>query len=283
MGRSTWCFVASILALAAGTAEAVTIRVPDDHPTIQAAVDAAASGDTVLVFSGYYVENILMKDGVALLGTGTEMPVISSASGSSVVVCLGVFTAETRIEGFLLEGATAWSWDSGVHCDDASATIRYNVIRHNRMGVLLKESRGHAIIEHNTIISNNDCGIQLYNGDVPVPSGTSLIRNNILVGNTLFGIYRGAGAGEELPLAPDVDYNDVWSNGEDYWNVSAGAHHISADPLFCEPSAGNYFLHSWSPCVGAGEMGADIGALGVGCGASTVEPTTWGVIKAMYR
>ena len=33
---------------------AATLRVPADYPTIQAAVDAAASGDTVLVADGAY-------------------------------------------------------------------------------------------------------------------------------------------------------------------------------------------------------------------------------------
>lgn len=281
MSRSAWCLVALILALAAGTAEAVTIRVPSDHLTIQAAVDAAASGDTVLVSSGYYGESILMKDGVALLGTGTDMPVIHGYGNA--VTCLGTFGAGTRIEGFVLEGATSQHWSSGVFCDeDASVTIRYNVLRNNNMGVTLKEAEGHVVIEYNTIVNNRDCGIQLYNGDVPAPSGTSLIRNNIIAGNTLFGIWLGGG-GHPPPLAPDMDYNDVWGNDQDYKDVQAGEHDISADPLFCGPEVGDYCLDTMSPCVGAGEMGTDIGALGIGCGASTVKPTTWGAIKAMYR
>src|SRR5210317_1681388 len=41
-----------------------TITVPDDHKSIQAAIDAASSGDVVLVKPGTYYELLVMKDGV---------------------------------------------------------------------------------------------------------------------------------------------------------------------------------------------------------------------------
>lgn len=281
MSRAMSLFVVVMQVVAAGAAEAVTIHVPGGQPTIQAGIDAAAFGDTVLVFPGYYLESLHMKNGVVLLGDRTHMPVIHTSDGWSVVHCLaGVLGPETRIEGFIIEGATNGPWASGFRCDDGSATIRYNVIRYCSMGVQLKESEGTAVVEHNTIVGNYDVGIEIYNGDLTAPPGTAVIHDNIIVANNNFGIYRG---GMPLPPMPDVDYNDVWGNGQNYWSVIPGAHDISANPMFCQPSADNYFLDALSPCVKAGEMNTDMGALGVGCGATSVEPTSWGAIKAMYR
>jgi hypothetical protein len=209
------------------------------------------------------------------------MPVIHTSDGWSVVHCLaGVLGPETRVEGFIIEGATNGPWASGFRCDDGSATIRYNVIRYCMMGVQLKESEGTAVVEHNTIVGNYDVGIIVYNGDLVVPPRTVVIRSNIVVANNNAGIYR---SGEPLPAMPDVDYNDVWGNGANYWNIIPGGHEISANPMFCGPSVDNFLLDSWSPCVGTGHMGTNMGALAVGCGVTVVEPSSWGSIKALYR
>lgn len=53
-------------------AEAATLRVPEDHKTIQAAINAAASGDTVLVGPGTYRERIQLKDKITLRSAGDD-------------------------------------------------------------------------------------------------------------------------------------------------------------------------------------------------------------------
>ncbi len=52
--------------------QAATIHVPQDHKTIQAALDAAQAGDTVLVSAGTYKERLQLKPGVMLKSAGDD-------------------------------------------------------------------------------------------------------------------------------------------------------------------------------------------------------------------
>jgi len=52
--------------------DAATLRVPKDHKTIQDAINAAESGDTVLVQSGTYKQRLTMKPGVTLKSAGDD-------------------------------------------------------------------------------------------------------------------------------------------------------------------------------------------------------------------
>lgn len=59
-----------MIALTTAPVAAATIRVPGDHKTIQAAVNEAVAGDTVLVAAGTYKERIKLKAGVTLKSDG---------------------------------------------------------------------------------------------------------------------------------------------------------------------------------------------------------------------
>lgn len=54
------------------TQERYVVRVPQDFPTIQAAVDAVAEGGTVLIGPGIYKENLTITKSVRLVGAGQE-------------------------------------------------------------------------------------------------------------------------------------------------------------------------------------------------------------------
>jgi hypothetical protein len=85
-----------------------------------------------------------------------------------------------------------------------------------------------------------------------------------------------------------VHCNDVYGNteGNDLCGTDLGGN-FSLDPLFCDPENGDYTLDGCSPCLpGNHPDGADcglIGALGQGCGATSVEESSWGRIKSLYR
>ena len=71
-----------------GSARAATINVPGDQPTIQAAVNAASAGDTIVVAAGTYNEDVLVNKTVVVQGAG--------AGSSSVMDCCGMPSAPAQ-------------------------------------------------------------------------------------------------------------------------------------------------------------------------------------------
>jgi len=94
---------------------------------------------------------------------------------------------------------------------------------------------------------------------------------------------------------PVLNCCDVYGNvGGDWTGYLAGQYgmrgNFSGDPLFCDPDSSEALLCANSPCLpGNHPQGTEcgvVGAAGAGCapcGPVTVEPTSWGRIKSLYR
>jgi nitrous oxidase accessory protein len=86
-------------------AEHKTIIVPDDYPTIQAAIDNASEGDTILVKKGVYVENPVVNKSVSLIGEDRDSTVIDVTAGLKVQsnnVTIAGFTIYDGYDGISL-------------------------------------------------------------------------------------------------------------------------------------------------------------------------------------
>ncbi len=122
----------------AGSSLAWTIHVPADMPTIQAAIDTAAAGDTVMVHPGDYAESIDFA-GKAIVVTGTAPEELDTVRGTVVdaggvapVVSFRSGEDEAAVvAGLTLTGGRGTPFGGGVHCDGASPTIHHCVITAN--------------------------------------------------------------------------------------------------------------------------------------------------------
>jgi hypothetical protein len=119
-----------------------TIHVPGDYATIQAAIDASAKGDTVLVAKGSYVENLDFKgkDITVRSKSGSDYTNINGSAPvdpdfGSVVTFKNGEPATAVLEGFTLYKGTGtyhpvdrtapWMFcGGGLFCVNASHTIR---------------------------------------------------------------------------------------------------------------------------------------------------------------
>lgn len=121
-------FAFSISALAQ-----TTINVPADQPTIQAAIDVAQNGDTVLVAPGTYYENINFR-GKAITVKSSDGPsatIIDGSANGSVVTFNSGESSDAVLSGFTIQNG--WStWGAGIEISDSSPIILGNTIKGNQ-------------------------------------------------------------------------------------------------------------------------------------------------------
>ena len=89
----------------------VTIHVPADQASIQAAINAAHNGDTVLVAPGTYRENINFN-GKAISVTssdGAAVTIVDGGGNASVVTFDSSETSQAVLNGFTIQNGSAGS------------------------------------------------------------------------------------------------------------------------------------------------------------------------------
>lgn len=161
-------------------ASPATIYVPDDYPTIQAAVDAAGPGDTIIVRDGTYIENVDVNNDHLTIQSenGAEATIVQAANSDDHV--FEVMADYVNISGLTVKGATTYS--AGIYLSGADyCNISNNKASGNFQGIDLEDFSNNNIIENNNA-SNNYVGIYL------VYSSNNDIEDNIANTNTWQGI-----------------------------------------------------------------------------------------------
>jgi len=106
-----------------------------DAPTIQAGIECASAGDTVLVACGtYYEHDIVMKSGVCLRSeTGQANCVTIDAQEQGRVFYWGGLDTTTSIEGFTMVNGCADAFGGGIYCDASSPRVLDCILSTNRV------------------------------------------------------------------------------------------------------------------------------------------------------
>jgi parallel beta-helix repeat protein len=165
-------------------ASPATIYVPDDYPTIQAAVNAASPDDTIIVRDGTYTENLdVNKDHLTIQSqNGAESTIVEAANPDD-----HVFEVEgdyVSISGFTVQSATGVNKVgillTGNYCD-ISNVIALN----NYFGIYLSVSSHNTLI--NNVVLNNWAGIWLGRS-----SSNNLASNTLSDNDFNFGITGGS-------------------------------------------------------------------------------------------
>ncbi len=152
------------------------------YTSIQSAIDAADSGDVVLVYQGRYVENINFNGKAITVRSdpGAERTTIDGNFANSVVTFWSGEGNDSVLDGFtLINGAGttigAHNYGGGVYCENSSPTITNCTIEKNtaRDGAGIYGDGSSAVISDCTISENtNDNGSTVSFKDSSSPSIT---------------------------------------------------------------------------------------------------------------
>jgi hypothetical protein len=231
MSRRTWRRLApmaaamlAIAAIPAAVSGSSTINVPGDFPSIQAAIDAATAGDTVLVAAGTYHERVDFHGkavtvqssggpGATVIDGGAAGRVVNFSSGEGRQSVLrgftirngvetsgqsgagvNVFRASPTIDGNLVTGNTACGGGGGVYADQGAPLIEHNVFTGNDGSWLCTGGGGGGVFVSATdaggataqVIGNTFSGNRAYWGGAILveEAGALTIADNVISGNT---------------------------------------------------------------------------------------------------
>lgn len=126
--------------------------------TIQAAIDAASAGDTILIAAGTYVENLTIGKGLTLIGLGDVT--IDPASGAVITISGDLNGADVTLDSLIVTGGT-----DGVYVEQTA-------------------NAGALTIANSTISGNAQHGIYVI-GDDPDDDGNAPIVSGITALNVI--------------------------------------------------------------------------------------------------
>ncbi len=229
-------------------------------------------GISCVVNDGFIrVEDCTFIDNEAVIGGGALL--LANGSGSCYV------------GDCVIRNNKAGNRGGGIYQSDCHSVIERCVISGNEAGAEgsgFCQSAGKTALVSACTFSRNGAA----NSAVYARGGSVLSLERLILA---FNIAKalGADATSTVSVACCDLFGNFGGDGIPAGFVQRGTN-LSVDPLFCGAAGSeNYNLRSDSPCVPANqdfdELCLPMGACPVACGAVSVERTTWGGIKSIFR
>ena len=141
-------------------AVSATITVPDDYTTIQAAIDAAGSGDTVYIKAGEYVENLVITKPLSIIGEGSALVQVYSEtlgqSPSGSVVEISIPKGSCTLAGIsILGGRLCMSIET---LEGTSVTLEQVVFAYGEIGIQA-QGEGKVRVQECLVLETTEIGI----------------------------------------------------------------------------------------------------------------------------
>lgn len=143
----------------ATAASAQTINVPHDYDTIQQAIDAAMTGDQIVVWPGVYQENLLIEfKAITLVGmSGSSGTTVQAADSQQPVLQVAITDGEGVVT---IDGLTFTGGMGGARFDFADAVIKNCVMHDNPGGSGIRMFWSTIEISNCTITANGSSDVQ---------------------------------------------------------------------------------------------------------------------------
>jgi hypothetical protein len=207
-------FAGAAIALGFRGQTVTLIKVPDDYPTIQAAINAASPGAIIQVRAGTYNENLTLNKAVSLTAESFDQvnptnntTVIDGGSGGATILIPAGLTQMPTLRGFVIrngnDGIQAYSeyiaefnyfTASNILADyqmGSGGSNRYNVYFNSGNNAIHMDNLNRPLlIENNRILYAKADGIEIGLQDTSAPPSLieTDIRNNMLIGSSEDGI-----------------------------------------------------------------------------------------------
>ena len=195
----------------AGEARATVLHVPADFPTIQAAIDAASTGDTVLVAHGVYAGGLVITGKTITLAslylvTGDANDVLQTViTGGDPMLRIDVSAVDTTVQGLSFQGGgqglVNWAPSASIldnrfgdtvdalSFETAGGLARGNVFDGaGDDGIDVDHPDHDLTIEGNLILNSGDDGIEIRLHGYTGPAVELVIRDNGIAASDEDGI-----------------------------------------------------------------------------------------------